>query len=83
MEELQASQPQMRIPRQAPACLRLATLRSERNAALDAVFHLPRRHVSDQESRAIFARLTSAHEAEVRHKQECPECRQALMFEVA
>jgi hypothetical protein len=83
MEELQASQPQMRIPAHAPVCLRLATLRSERNAALDAVFHLPKRYASDQERQAIFARLTSAHEAEVLHKQECPECRRTLMVEVA
>jgi hypothetical protein len=61
----------------------LATLRSERNAALDAVYHLSMRDASAQESQAIFARLTSAHEAEVKHKQECPECRRTFLFDVA
>jgi hypothetical protein len=73
----------MRNPSQASGCLRLAALRSDRNAALDAVYHLSMRYTSAQESQAIFARLTSAHEAEVKHKQECPECRRTFMFDVA
>jgi hypothetical protein len=55
-------------------CDDLIALRGQRNEAIDAVYLLANRRVSDTESQVIYAHLTLAHKAEVQHRLECPEC---------
>ena len=65
-------------PKPGPTCDYLAALRYERQKAVEAVVSIGMHRALNMQSQSIYARLTMAHKAEVKHRLECSKCRQTL-----